>query len=725
MPHRRRDPQPARRPGRGAWAAAQSVAGIGGWLAGLLTFSGYRYHWASHSLIADVGWARGIAPMLLLSALLAGALWRARASAPRRAALAKVVATGALGWPLAALQLATATELPVFMYAWVALAAFCAWRIAARLPALKWPRALLALVLLAGLASVVGLQIQMQYEAWRGFSLGFDDIGAFARALQHAAAGRGLWIDPLRRTFLAEHAAFAMYALVPLCMVGLKGFDVLVWTTPICLCAPAILLALHARWRTRSDGVALLAGLAWLLHPGIWTLVICNSYGFHEAFLAVVPLAAGLALTLRGRCLAATPFMFAALLAREDLALTLTAWAIYVAIVQRQYLLGSLLAAFFPVYLLVAVKLIVPAFRGAPYPHFGYHFAHVARGLVSPATWGYNASFLVSILLPMAFLPLRRPALALVAVPVLIETMLTGNRELHNIGFWYYTPALVVFAFAAVDALAGPPRDAAPPRRRARRNSVALFAAAFLSQLYFGLGPLSHNAFEVADPELLSVGRAVDSPRARFPRSTRVTASFRIASHFLDYERIWPVSCGELGDLVVVDDRDHWDGSHPRETIAAAVRAGGYQPVIADDDIVALVRLPEPTPLTRQLRPAEIPPESRIPPLDFRCGIELAGSAGTLGESRGGFVPLRLTLYWRCTGPVRGDLRFGLATADGALRFGPYWPAGGAYPTATWRGGDLYRDELTLDVPEALTARIPQMQPVWFADRSATTQPAP
>ena len=59
------------------------------------------------------------------------------------------------------------------------------------------------------------------------------------------------------------------------------------------------------------------------------------------------------------------------------------------------------------------------------------------------------------------------------ALPSLAETMLTKNAELHNICFQYYTPAVVVLFFAAVEAWRGMIRrkDRNDPRPRPLRLS--------------------------------------------------------------------------------------------------------------------------------------------------------------------------------------------------------------------------------------------------------------
>ncbi len=201
--------------------------------------------------------------------------------------------------------------------------------------------------------------------------------------------------------------------------------------------------------------------------------------------------------------------------------------------------------------------------------------------------------------------------------------------------------------------------------------------------------------------------------RAAVPRCLSVTANYRIAAHFLDFDRLWTVRNERLGDIVVIDDRDNWDASDPRAAVIRAHREGGYQPVYADHHLVILRRGAEPTPLDRRLRPDRLPDEVTPTAFDLGLGIELVGfRLASTEDSLGTFGSYTATLVWRCRESIEGDLRFGLVAEGAPHRWGPFRFAYGAYPTAVWEPGRLYRDDVILKIPALPEASLGRLRPV-------------
>lgn len=702
-----------------------ALAGLG---IGVATFSFVRHTTVQHATERMERPALGGAVMIVaLGVALAAVCFAGRAGNQheRVRRFAAALKPLMLGIPLAAWQGAMwlsgyggfeqTTCNPWPLYLWMALVAWSVWRLALLIRPFEISRRMMWLFAVGGVSLVAGIHVSMQYELWNTLSFGYHDIGLFARAMHNAAEGRGLLMDSLGYVSLAEHAEFILYALVPLCMMGVDAFHLLVFVSAVSLAAPALIIAWYLRHRFQSNLAAAIGAAAWLLLPSHGCLVIARGYGFHPAYLAVSLLVAGIAFGFARRWGVAIAFMLLACLAREEISLTVAAWGLYVAVTERRRLMGLGVAAVAAAYFCCVVFVIIPHFRGGPYPWIGAHYDVQATIGGVWTTIGADTAFLATLLLPMAVLAARPTLLLLVAVPALVETILTTNPELHNLSVHYYTPIVPVLFMAAIRAWE---RMAARPHAEAQTTRIApgarsaldsarrlragwcLLASACLGQVYLGLGPQTNNMVRpMSSPELAQSIDGVRSLRSTLPQDLSVTASYRLAAHFTDFDRLWTVDNEQIGELVVLDDRDNWDGSEPRRAIERALRLGGYQPIWADYHLVALLKASEPSPLAMEIRPTTTPDGLTPTDVDVGEGIRLIGTRVEVGaETTAGLRDCRVTLLWRCDADIGEDYRFGLTLGDSDARWGPFYFARGAYPTPTWRRGDLYRDDVRISV---------------------------
>lgn len=681
--------------------------------AGIAVFSVSQYQWVHHASLQGVF---RINSLILPGGLLVAVTlaWR-HTSSRRRLLLLRsswILWLSLIALALAVFQLCISSRTPWLHYAWIALLIAFASRLTRllELPAITRRQSLA--ILAFALTLMIALHVYIQYSLWEHLSFGYRDIGLFARALHNAASGGALWVDSLNRSLLGEHSCFALWMFVPFCRLGIPAFDLLVLASAALLNGPALIIWAFARKRFDSEWGGLLAALSWLLLPSLGCLAIAQGYGFHEVYIAVPILVGALALTINDRMRSAALCMFAALLVREDLALTVCAWAVYIALVKRWRGLGFLIFLMALAYFIAMVAVVIPHYRGAPYPHMAFHFRQAGEANTTLQSLAVNISFLMTLLLPMAVFPLGRLSLCLIALPALLETILTTNPELHNLCFHYYTPALPILFFAAIESWYRMTRSThhrfgsvteLPPKARARviRPGLTLLVAAAMGQTYLGIGPLTNNpASPITPPELRAEFANIRQIKGLAPSSISVTASYRIAAHFLDHDQLWEVGNDNLGDLVIVDDRDNWDASRPRRAVIRAAQTGRYQPVFANHHLVVLIRQDEPTPLAANLMPAHFPKDMRtfsepISPAITCVGIDTHLLPPGVKTKAG----LKVTLIWRCLGISTGDDRFGLVLADNQPRWGPFYFAHGAYPTSAWIPGQLYRDEILVEIP--------------------------
>ena len=700
-----------------------------GCMVAVAVFGWVRYYWGRH----EIAWrpeprywqlVLPLAAAVALFAMLRSGPIRRRVDA-LYLALRAVWPVGAAGLLLAAAQVWFNLHNPLLLYVWMVVLVWGAWRVSPFLQCSEISSSRMWLWTLLATAAAVVIHINMQLQMWWDLSFGYHDIGLFARALHSAAAGRGLWVDSLDRSILGEHACFAMWLLVPLCKAGIDAFYLLITLSAMCLNAPALIVAWYVRRRWASNAAALMAALAWLLLPTHGCLVLALGYGFHEIYLAVPLLLVALAASGLGRWRLAAILMLATLAIREDLALTIAAWAVYVFFVPKRRILAITVLIAAVSYFLVAVFVIVPHYRGAPYPHFAFHLGgltgdgSIARSILT------NLSFLFTLLLPLAFLPLRQWRWACLAIPSLCETLLSSNPDFHNICFWYYPPALTALFFACLETWRRPDlrhrtrpielaAHIATPSRRNLRKACCMLLASAVGHVYLAVGPLSNNpASPYSQPQLRDELANIANLRSTLPANCTMTASYRIAAHFLDVDRLYTVRSEQLGDVVVVDDLDCEDNSRPRDAVVRAMRIGSYQPLLADYHLVAMIRSKEKTSLGRELMPDTLPTGVSPVSMSVGPGVELAGfGLGPIQNQPDGRVSCRVTLIWRSTAPIDRDYRFGLTHSEGRSRWGPFYFARGAVPTASWEPGRLYRDDVLLIASPGEAPSLHELRPV-------------
>lgn len=631
----------------------------------------------------------------------------------------------ALGLPIALVQSLADLHAPWMLYAWLAAISWTAYCAAPLIASIRLPKRP-SLIVSIGLAAIlIAAGLALQYDLWAALEFGYHDIGLFARALHSSAHGRGFWVDSLGRSLFGEHAAFALALLTPFCRLGVPPFDVLAFASVISLYAPAALIATWTWRRTNSWLAMLLSSIAWLMLPFHSCLIWANGYGFHEVYLAVPFLFAGYLLGESDRFRGASICMLAAMMVREDVALTVAAWGAWVAIGRRRPALGWTTTVVAAGYFATAVLWIIPYFRGAPYPHFSFHYA-AGADVTDAQRWLSSSSFVLALLIPLAFQPLRSSAALWLATPSIVETLLVANPELRSLCYHYYTPAIPAL-FLAV--LRGPDRitrsksdvpSNAQRRRSTRRLTMRLAAAAVAAtsaHYYLGVGALGGNPLP-PDPSarLADTRIALPAIRAQVPAAATVTASYRVAAHFTYVDRLWTVANDALGDWIIIDDRDDYDRVPPRAALVRAHRAGEYQPIHADGHFVVLRRDAQPSALARQLRPEAPPPRASTQPRELAPGIQLiAIETRCAGTARYGAALVDVTLHWQCTAAIAKDLRFELKHEATGRSWGPYYFAAGAYPTMVWAPGERFCDRIRIELPadrsEGLESLTPAVAP--------------
>lgn len=680
---------------------------------GALAFSPWRVNWFAHTLIP--GGDRLRVALVMPCAIIAAACLFSFARRPSHPDISSVSRRGgletvALGLALliAVMQWASPSNQIALLYAWIAAAAVLISRRALGLSALKLTGRTAVLLLGAAVAGMTWLHVDMQLSSWRELSFGYPDIGHFARALHSVVHGRGVWVDSLDCQLFGDHAFFAILLFAPFCLLGMEPFHLLVIASPLLLNGSSLIIYWFARKKGLTPTPSLVIALAWLLLPMHGCLVYSKGYGFHEAQVAVPLLVAGLAFTELGWIRRAVMMMLLTLLVREDLTLTVAAWACYLFAFKQRRVTGAVMLAVSVGYFFLMIKVVIPWFRGAPYPHMQFHFENNAPADPVRAIL-INASFIAMLTLPVAGLCFRQWRLLLAAVPAVAEAMMSRNLDVHNIAFHYYIPAIPGIFMAAVMACI----DQRPhPLRLAEEQSpetgtstrtrstaaiwgriLALFTASWLTQSFLSQGAWTHQRPGlIASPRLAAAYPQIRAIHDIVLPGRTVTASYLIASQFIDADRLWMNGDEVLADAIIIEDSDQMQNHNPRDLLARAVRTGEYDPIYADYHMVAIMKRAGQHSIAPAITGSANPLKGTIEPFDMGEGIQLVGlSCSTLADGS-----VRVSLVWQGDGSCGRDVRFGLTVGD-HRRWGPFYFARGAYPAGAWEAGRYYYDEIVLE----------------------------
>ncbi|HEY4184283.1 MAG TPA: DUF2079 domain-containing protein [Polyangia bacterium] len=407
---------------------------------------------------------------------------------------------------------------------WALRDAFAAFAWPWRVPSLAWPSALRRhLPLLVVTAGALFYAIYFSYYTLQNHHrLGTSafDLGIHINWSYNALHGEPwrcpVFLGPDGGYYVGAHAIFAMFGWLPLYALKPGGEVLLVYQASI-VGAAAIPLYLFGRTQIPRWPAAIVAVLFLFYAPVHGP----NFYDFHE----LLPLPFWgfwlfWAIAKRRNGLVAL-FVFMLYAHREDVAAGVAVLGLFLVISGARPRLGTVLAAVSTVWFILMKFVIMPRL---------YHtwFADIYKDLQTAGHPGYGSAvqtilinpsyflktlltdvkeiYFLHVFLPLAFLPLRRPALALLAIPVFFFTLLTtGYAPTVSIAF-HYTLHGVPYLFGATILmlrLLSEPRAGATvapwPALRAgavRRNAaLGAMAGAMLFHSYAYGAIFQHHTF--------------------------------------------------------------------------------------------------------------------------------------------------------------------------------------------------------------------------------------
>jgi uncharacterized membrane protein len=389
-----------------------------------------------------------------------------------------------------------------------------------------------------------------------------------------------------------------------------------IWNSAeVLLVAQAVLLA--------RDRLGPVAGLVFMAAFFLyWGTLAGMEFDFHHIVFAVTALSWALYATLTRRNRLLWAMVVVAMLSREDVPLTLAALGFYIAVVQRRYLLGLVMAGVNVAWFALLIEAVMPALAGGPYRHWTYESlgSNPVNALKHIVTQPLDSLRLLFV--PIAktriwigsfgnwlFLPLLSP-LTLIAIPYFLERFWNDMPSLWTFHMQYNMLPAPILAMASIDSLArikglwkwkvhlAPPAIASV--------AVAVLVVTLVASFAI-LRPLDDLTKTVSAETAADIRACLNV----IPPTASVAASQELLAHLSSRERAYGIPA-EVGDHVYVNPTtlgvefiaiDLASGGSPDVAMRAAVRtalAGDYGIVCTRELTLILQRGAKDKALNRQ-----------------------------------------------------------------------------------------------------------------------------
>jgi uncharacterized membrane protein len=391
--------------------------------------------------------------------------------------------------------------------------------------------------------AAMGFIVLTRHHALRTHAL---DLGQYGQTIWSIAHGDGPtstvipeYVTTVRMNAFGDHFSPIFYAMAPFVrLFPHVSVPLLIQTLALALGAVAVFA--HARRRLPEPAAAGLATI-YLLNPSVHGINIRDIHP--AAFVIPAILAAAAAHDARrfGWC---ALFVVAAAACREDAAIAVVGFAIWLAFARRRVLGGALVAIAGVLLLALDLTVLMPYFRGgAPYHHL-YRYTHLGTDLgeilltIGFRPWRWLAVpftvpklvYALAMLAPLGFLPLLAPRTLLAAAPALAMNLMSVDPVLINYRAQYQSFVLPFLVLAAIDGAAALRARATGRRRPAvahpgRGPVLALGAAACFAVI---LTARTFNDFSVRHWRLAESQRGAHALMGRVPRDAAVSANERL-----------------------------------------------------------------------------------------------------------------------------------------------------------------------------------------------------
>ncbi|HEV8585972.1 MAG TPA: DUF2079 domain-containing protein [Methylomirabilota bacterium] len=416
-------------------------------------------------------------------------------------------------------------------------------------------------------AVVMSVIVVTRHVALRTHAL---DLGYYVQLVWSLAHGHGAWVTLPPMHAWGDHFSPVLYLFVPLGWLAPGAVALLVAQTLI-FAAGAAAVAAFATRRLADPRLGVAFAVLYLLSP---TLHGINIRDIHPTAFAIPLLVAAAWAVDAGRPAWAAVAVVLALGGREDAAVAGVGFGVWLALARRRWAAGAAVAAACVALLWFDMNVVMPYFRGEPYPHLAQRYAYLGDSLPE-VVWSLVARpwrwvpivftleklrYVLALLAPLGFLPLLAPRAAAAALPGLAINLLSTDPVLFHHRTPYQAFVLPFLVLAAVEGYTRL-RDAAWWPRRVPVRAV-LVAAGLVAVV---LGARTVNDLGVGKWRLGPEQRAIRSMLARVPPGVPVSVNERLVPHLATRPEcyIGPQGLGRAQWVLDVES------SIPREKVTA------------------------------------------------------------------------------------------------------------------------------------------------------------
>ena len=423
------------------------------------------------------------------------------------------------------------------------------------LPRIRPARAVTAGV--ATYALLMGFLVASRHAALQTHAL---DLGYYVQVAWSIAYGHGAYVTLPPMHAWGDHFSPVLYLLAPLGRLA-PGGTALVLVQTLILCSGAVAVFRYAARRLGpapdATRPAAAFALLYLVNPSLHGINIRDIHpqAFAIAFLAWA--AAAFDARRYGWCALALVLTLAG---REDAAIAVVGFGVWLALARRHWALGAAVGAASVLVLLVDLAWVMPYFRGGPYPHLGRYShlgASVPEILVTlvalPWRWMPVALslpkvvYLAAMLAPLGFLPLLAPRALAAALPGLAMNLLSFDPVLFNYRSQYQSFVVPFLILAAVDGYA----RLTQPLGRLRIPATRVLAFGFLASVV--LTARTVNDFVVTRWWPNADRRAALALMREIPAGVAVSVNERLVPHLAARREVYVFPAGVEKSRCILD----------------------------------------------------------------------------------------------------------------------------------------------------------------------------
>jgi uncharacterized membrane protein len=569
--------------------------------------------------------------------------------------------------------------------------------------------------------------VWQQTRCWNQLALGYADFGVEASRLYNTVSNpRELFlaVNPEEPMFW-DHLAPGILAFVPLWLL---------WPDPRLLIVLQVLVVIGVAWPLYAIGkhlfqenvASLLLVLAWLAYPSTSQFIYNASYGFNWGNICLPLYFIALALWMKDRKGWALAAITGAFLMKEEAAIVVGMFGLYLAVFERRRWLGLVMTIAAFGYFILVTTMIVPAMKLGHYVQmnlFAALGANMGEILLSPFTkprifWGRlfelrSWYFAAVLLAPLLFFPLKKPSILFVGLLTFVFDCL--HPMMKSISYHYQAALLPVIFWALAAAL----KDKEIPRRR----SVLLGVVTSGVMLSLFLGNTFWSKETLAIPASPGRLELVQRMMKSVPPESALFATQRAAAHRIQQRYLYtnpPIPTNI--DFVLLDLQDRWraladlDWLGPLRDLQHQAQAIPALHLTAAEDGLLLYSRHGAELDARHLVEQDFLPQSvQRQIFDLSHGVRIEGftTAALPFPGDSGLVRLRVTAFSTITTPTTVDLaarcilHFDETMADADAVASNFQPLGqGIWSIARWETNKFYADAFLVPLPRELSNKV-------------------